>query len=133
MPFVPVTAIKLFEILLFNLEANVASNIRVTISNNQMPNALGYRITEGSMITLNSSTVYYGDCEDSILDNNEQWWTLSKNETTVLTYYGDNLNFIPKDYDFHEGDVASIAMHCKDWFNVTNTWYQDVVIDSIFL
>ena len=120
------------EFMVNRSEANVASNIRVTISNNQMPNALGYRITEGSMITLNSSTVYYGDCEDSILDNNEQWWTLSKNETTVLTYYGDNLNFIPKDYDFHEGDVASIAMHCKDWFDVTNTWYQDIVIDSIF-
>ena len=23
-------------------------------------------------------------------------------------------------------------MHCKDWFNSTNTWYENIVIDSVF-
>ena len=77
------------EFIVNRSEANVASNIRVTISNNQMPNALGYRTSTGAMITLNSNTVYYGDCEDSSLDNNQQWWTLSNNGTIVLTHFGD--------------------------------------------
>jgi len=113
-------------------EANVASNIRVTISNNQVPNALGYRTSTGTMITLNSPTSYYGECEDSSLDHNQQWWTLSNNNTLVLTHYGDNLSFIPQDYGFQEAEVASIVMYCKDWFNTTDTWYENILIDSIF-
>ena len=120
------------EFIVNRSEANVASNIRVTISNNQMPNALGYRTSTGAMITLNSITAYHGDCEDSSLDNNQQWWTLSNNGTIVLTHFGDEISFISQDYGFEEGDVASIVMHCKDWFNVTSTWYDNVVIDSIF-
>jgi hypothetical protein len=120
------------EFIVNRSEANVASNIRVTISNNQMPNALGYRTSTGTMITLTSNTLYYGECDDSTLDNNQQWWTLSNNDTLVLTHYGSNLSFISQDYGFQEGDVASIAMYCKDWFNVTDTWYEEIVIDSIF-
>ena len=120
------------EFIVNRSAANVASNIRVTISNNQMPNALGYRTSTGAMITLNSDTIYRGDCEDSSLDNNQQWWTLSNNETVVLTNFGDNISFISQDYGFEEGDVASIVMYCKDWFNVTSTWYENIVIDSIF-
>ena len=119
------------EFIVNRSEANVASNIRVTISNNQMPNALGYRTSNGAMITMNSNTVYRGDCEDSSLDNNQQWWTLSNNGTLLLTHYGDNLSFISQDYGFEEGDVASIVMYCKDWFDATSTWYEDIVIDSI--
>jgi hypothetical protein len=113
-------------------EANVASNIRVTISPNQPPSALGYRDSSGSMITQNSSTSYHGVCEDSTLDNNQQWWTLSNNGTVVQTYFGESFNFVAKDYDFLDGQVASIVMHCKDWFNETNTWFENVAIDSIF-
>ncbi len=120
------------EFIVNRSEANVASNIRVTISNNQIPNALGYRTSTGTMITLTSNTLYYGECDDSTLDNNQQWWTLSNNDTLVLTHYGSNLSFISQDYGFQEGDVASIAMYCKDWFNVTDTWYEEIVIDSIF-
>ena len=120
------------EFIVNRSEANVASNIRVTISNNQMPNALGYRTSTGTMITLTSNTLYYGDCEDSTLDHNQQWWTLSNNGSLVLTHYGSSLSFISQDYGFQEGDVASIVMHCKDWFNVTDTWHEDIVIDSIF-
>ena len=119
------------EFIVNRSEANVASNIRVTISNNQMPNALGYRTSNGAMITMNSNTVYRGDCEDSSLDNNQQWWTLSNNGTLLLTHYGDNLSFISQDYGFEEGDVASIVMYCKDWFDATSTWYENIVIDSI--
>ena len=120
------------EFIVNRSEANVASNIRVTISNNQMPNALGYRTSTGTMITLTSNTLYYGECEDSTLDHNQQWWTLSNNGTLVLTHYGSSLSFISQDYGFQEGDVASIVMHCKDWFNVTDTWHEEIVIDSIF-
>ena len=120
------------EFIVNRSEANVASNIRVTISNNQMPNALGYRTSTGTMITLTSNTLYYGECEDSTLDHNQQWWTLSNNGTLVLTHYGSSLSFISQDYGFQGGDVASIVMHCKDWFNVTDTWNEDIVIDSIF-
>jgi len=113
-------------------ESNVASNIRVTISPNQPPIASGYRTSSGSMIALNSSTNYYGDCEDSSLDINQQWWTLSNNGTLVKTHYGDKFSFIPENYNFYGGQVASIVMHCKDWFNSTNTWYENIVIDSVF-
>ena len=113
-------------------ESNVASNIRVTISPNQPPIASGYRTSSGSMIALNSSTNYYGDCEDSSLDINQQWWTLSNNGTLVKTHYGDTFSFIPENYDFYGGQVASVVMHCKDWFNSTNTWYENIVIDSVF-
>lgn len=112
-------------------EANVASNIRVTISPNQPPNALGYRDSSGSMITLNLSTNYSGNCEDSTLDKNQQWWTLSNNGTLVETYFGESFNFIAEDYGFFDGQVASVVMHCKDWFNLTSTWYDNVPIDSI--
>ena len=70
-------------------EANVASNIRVTISPNSPPNALGFRESSGSMIPLTSPTNYNGVCEDSTLDTNQQWWTLSNNGTLVEIYYGD--------------------------------------------
>ena len=113
-------------------ESNVASNIRVTISPNQPPIASGYRTSLGSMIALNSSTNYYGDCEDSSLDINQQWWTLSNNGTLVKTHYGDTFSFIPENYNFYGGQVASVVMHCKDWFNSTNTWYENIVIDSVF-
>ena len=113
-------------------ESNVASNIRVTISPNQPPIASGYRTSSGSMIALNSSTNYYGDCEDSSLDINQQWWTLSNNGTLVKTHYGDTFSFIPENYNFYGGQVASVVMHCKDWFNSTNTWYENIVIDSVF-
>lgn len=113
-------------------ESNVASNIRVTISPNQPPIASGYRTSSGSMIALNSSTNYYGDCEDSSLDINQQWWTLSNNGTLVKTHYGDKFSFIPENYNFYGGQVASVVMHCKDWFNSTNTWYENIVIDSVF-
>ena len=113
-------------------ESNVASNIRVTISPNQPPIASGYRTSSGSMIALNSSTNYYGDCEDSSLDINQQWWTLSNNGTLVKTHYGDTFSFIPENYNFYGGQVASVVMHCKDWFNSTNTWYETIVIDSVF-
>jgi hypothetical protein len=112
-------------------EANVASNIRVTISPNQSPSALGYRSLSGSMITLNSSTDYSGNCEDSTLDTNQQWWTLSNNGTLVETYFGSSFSFIAEDYDFYDGEVASVVMHCKDWFNSTSTWYENIVVDSI--
>ena len=111
-------------------EANVASNIRVTISNNQVPNALGYRTSSGTMITLNSPTSYYGECEDSSLDHNQQWWTLSNNNTLVLTHYGDNLSFIPQDYGFQEAEVASIVMFCKDWFNTTAVSYTHLTLPT---
>ena len=113
-------------------ESNVASNIRVTISPNQPPIASAYRTSSGSMIALNSSTNYYGDCEDSSLDINQQWWTLSNNGTLVKTHYGDTFSFIPENYNFYGGQVASVVMHCKDWFNSTNTWYENIVIDSVF-
>jgi hypothetical protein len=113
-------------------EANVASNIRVTISPNQVPSALGYRLSSGSMLTLNSSTNYNGVCDDSYLDNNQQWWTLSNNGTVVKTHFGASFDFIAGDYDFSDGHVASVVMHCKDWFNSTSTWYENVVIDAIF-
>jgi len=112
-------------------EANVASNIRVTISPNQSPSALGYRALSGSMITLNSSTDYSGTCEDSTLDINQQWWTLSNNGTLVETYFGPSFSFIAEDYGFFDGQVASVVMHCKDWFNATSTWYENIAIDSI--
>jgi len=113
-------------------EANVASNIRVTISPNSPPNALGFRESSGSMIPLTSPTNYNGVCEDSTLDTNQQWWTLSNNGTLVEIYYGDKFNFSPEDYGFLGGQVASIVMHCKDWFNSTSTWYENIVIDSVF-
>ena len=113
-------------------ESNVASNIRVTISPNQSPIASGYRTSSGSMIALNSSTNYYGDCEDSSLDINQQWWTLSNNGTLVKTHYGDTFTFIPENYNFYGDQVASVVMHCKDWFNSTNTWFENIVIDSVF-
>jgi hypothetical protein len=113
-------------------EANVASNIRVTISPNQPPIALGYRDSSGSMITQTSSTGYYGDCEDSTLDTNQQWWTLSNNGTVVQTHFGNSFDFVAEDYGFLDGQVASIVMHCKDWFNETNTWFENIAIDSIF-
>ena len=113
-------------------ESNVASNIRVTISPNLPPIASGYRTSSGSMIALNSSTNYYGDCEDSSLDINQQWWTLSNNGTLIKTHYGDTFSFIPENYNFYGGQVASVVMHCKDWFNSTNTWYENIVIDSVF-
>ena len=113
-------------------ESNVASNIRVTVSPNQPPLASAYRISTGSMIALNSSTNYYGDCDDSSLDINQQWWTLSNNGTLVRTHYGDTFSFIPENYGFHGDQVASVVMHCKDWFNSTNTWFENIVIDSVF-
>ena len=113
-------------------EANVASNIRVSISPNQSPVSSGYRVSSGSMIALNSSTNYYGDCEDSKLDVNQQWWTLSNNGTLVKTHFGDSFAFIPENYGFSGGQVASVVMHCKDWFNFTSTWYENIAIDSIF-
>jgi len=113
-------------------EANVASNIRVTISPNQVPSALGHRLSSGSMLTLNSSTNYNGVCEDSYLDDNQQWWTLSNNGTVVKTHFGASFDFIAGDYDFSDGHVASVVMHCKDWFNSTSTWYENVAIDAIF-
>ena len=84
------------------------------------------------MIPLSTPTNYYGVCEDSTLDTNQQWWTLSNNGTLVEIYYGDKFNFSPEDYGFLGGQVASIVMHCKDWFNSTSTWYENIVIDSIF-
>ena len=113
-------------------EANVASNIRVTISPNFSPNALGFRESSGSMIPLSTPTNYNGVCEDSNLDSNQQWWTLSNNGTLVEIHYGDKFSFTPEDYGFLGGQVASIVMHCKDWFNSTSTWYENIVIDSIF-
>ena len=113
-------------------EANVASNIRVTISPNFPPNALGFRESSGSMIPLSTPTNYYGVCEDSNLDANQQWWTLSNNGTLVEIYYGDRFSFTPEDYGYLGGQVVSIVMHCKDWFNSTSTWYENIVIDSIF-
>ena len=113
-------------------ESNVASNIRVSISPNQPPIASAYRISSGSMIALNSSTNYYGDCEDSNLDINQQWWTLSNNGTLVKTHYGDTFSFIPENYNFYGAQVVSVVMHCKDWFNSTNTWFENIVIDSVF-
>ncbi len=120
------------EFILNRSEANVASNIRVTISNNQKPNPSAHRTSTGSMISLDSITEYHGKCEDSTLDNNQQWWTLSDNETLLLTHFGDNLSFIPQNYGFEEGDVVGVVMHCKDWFDITETWHENIIVDSIF-
>jgi len=120
------------EFIVNRSEANVASNIRVSISNNQVPNAIGHRSSTGSMITLAYTTSYMGNCEDSKLDDNEQWWTLSDNGTIVLNQSGSSFSFVTQDYGFAEGDIASIAMYCKDWFNLTSTWNENIVIDSVF-
>jgi len=112
--------------------SGAASNIRITIAENQAPNALGQRKSGGSMIPLNSVTVYFGECEDGGLDANEQWWTVSNNGTVVLTEFNETLNFIPEENGFIGGQVASVVMHCKDWFNSISTWYDNVVIDSVF-
>ena len=84
------------------------------------------------MITLAYATSYSGHCEDSKLDDNEQWWTLSDNGTIVLNQSGSSFSFVTQDYGFAEGDIASIAMYCKDWFNLTSTWNENIVIDSVF-
>ncbi len=112
-------------------QAPVASDIRITLGENVPPNAIAVRQTGNSLIPLSTPTKYTGECTDSVLDDTQQWWTVHNNGTMMLQSYSSTLEFTATELNYSHGEVASVVLHCMDYFSSSSNWYENIVIDGI--
>ncbi len=115
----------------FRHQAPVASDIRITLGENMPPNAIAVRQTGNSFIPLSTPTEYTGECTDSALDDTQQWWTVHNNGTMMLQSYSNTLEFTAAELNYSHGEVASVVMHCMDYFSSSSNWYENIIVDGI--
>ena len=119
------------DFTVFRHQAPVASDIRITLGQNQAPDALSIRQTGGSVIPLSLPAQYSGECRDSVLDDTQLWWTVHNNGTKVFETQEQNLVFTASQLNYSDGEVVSVVLHCMDSFSSAQTVYDNVVIDGI--
>ena len=112
--------------------APVASNIRISLGENEPPGAYGNRLNGGSSsISRDQPTTFEGQCRDSGIETPELKWAVSNNGTIVWTSEEPWISVTPADFNFSHGEVVSVKLTCRDSFSATNIWYDNVVVDAI--
>ena len=119
------------DFTVFRQQAPVASDIRITLGQNQRPDALSIRQTGGSVIPLSLPAQYSGECRDSVLDDTQLWWTVHRNGTMVNQTQHEILVFTASELGFSDGEVVTVNLHCLDSFSASGTVYENVVIDGV--
>ena len=119
------------DFTVYRQQAPVASDIRITLGQNQPPSALSIRQTGGSVIPLSLPTQYSGECRDSVLDDTQLWWTVHHNGTQVFETQEQNLVFTASQLNYSDGEVASVVLHCMDSFSSSSNANENVVIDGL--
>ncbi|SVA70154.1 uncharacterized protein METZ01_LOCUS123008, partial [marine metagenome] len=115
----------------FRQQASVASDIRITLGQNQPPDALSIRQTGGSVIPLSLPAQYSGECRDSVLDDTQLWWTVHRNGTMVNQTQHEILVFTASELGFSDGEVVTVNLHCLDSFSASGTMTENIVIDGV--
>ena len=112
--------------------APVASNIRISLGENEPPGAYGNRLNGGSSsISRDQPTTFEGQCRDSGIETPELKWDVSDNGTIIWTSTEPWISVTPADFNFSHGEVVSVKLTCRDSFSATNIWYDNVVVDAI--
>ena len=112
--------------------APVASNIRISLGENEPPGAYGNRLNGGSSsISRDQPTTFEGQCRDSGIETPELKWDVSDNGTIIWTSTEPWISVTPADFNFSHGEVVSVKLTCTDSFSATNIWYDNVVVDAI--
>jgi len=119
------------DFTVFRQQAPVASDIRITLGQNQPPDALSIRQTGGSVIPLSLPAQYSGECRDSVLDDTQLWWTVHRNGTMVNQTQHEILVFTASELGFSDGEVATVNLHCLDSFSASGTMTENIVIDGV--
>ena len=119
------------DFTVFRHQAPVASDIRITLGQNQAPDALSIRQTGGSVIPLSLPAQYSGECRDSVLDDTQLWWTVHRNGTMVNQTQHEILIFTASELGFSDGEVVTVNLHCLDAFSASGTVAENIVIDGI--
>ena len=110
----------------------VASNIRISLGENEPPGAYGNRLNGGSSsISRDQPTTFEGQCRDSGIETPELKWDVSDNGTIIWTSTEPWISVTPADFNFSHGEVVSVKLTCRDSFSATNIWYDNVVVDAI--
>jgi len=113
-------------------EAPVASDIRITIGENNPPVLTGARFPPSlSLISPESTSTYVASCSDSPLDSPDIQWVISKGDEKTSTINNSWFEFIPADHGFLHGDEISINATCYDYHGTTSLWNEVVLIDGI--
>jgi hypothetical protein len=119
------------DFTVFRQQAPVASDIRITLGQNQRPDALSIRQTGGSVIPLSLPAQYSGECRDSVLDDTQLWWTVHRNGTMVNQTQHEILVFTASELGFSDGEVVTVNLHCLDSFSASGTMTENIVIDGV--
>ncbi|MAH98502.1 MAG: hypothetical protein CMA12_04015 [Euryarchaeota archaeon] len=113
-------------------DAPVASDIRITIGENDPPVLTGARFPPSlSMISPESTSTYVASCNDSPLDSPNIQWTISKGEEQASFFNNTWFEFIPADLGFLHGDEITVNATCYDYHGKTTFWNEKALIDGI--
>lgn len=113
-------------------DAPVASDIRITIGENDPPVLTGARFPPSlSVISSESTSTYVASCSDSPLDSPDIQWTISNGEMQVSTINNTWFDFIPADLGLLHGDEITVNATCYDYHGQASFWNEIAFIDGI--
>ena len=112
-------------------KAPVASDIRITLAENEPPRISSSKYPSSSTSSLDGTLSFSSTCTDSELDSPIIQWEVSSGDEVVLSHQNSWLEITPSLLGFSHGDLLSVNSSCTDFHGEVSYWNDNSVVDGI--